>query len=125
MPKSISMPHSLTEVYLHLVWATKHKHATIDDSIKSKLYAFLEDELIKLGCSVLKINGTEDHVHCLIRIRPHISISIIVKQIKGSSSRYINKNNLIEDHFEWQRGYYVNSIHKSEIGRIVNYIENQ
>lgn len=119
------MPHSLTEVYLHLVWTTKHKHTTIDDSIKSKLYAFLEEELIKLGCSVLKINGTEDHVHCLIRIRPQISISIIVKQIKGSSSRYINKNNLMQDHFEWQRGYYVSSIQKTEIGRIINYIENQ
>jgi REP element-mobilizing transposase RayT len=36
------------------------------------------------------INGVEDHVHCLLALKPTITISELMKTVKAKSSKYIN-----------------------------------
>lgn len=40
------------------------------------------------------INGMPDHVHVLFLQNPQKSISDLIKQIKGSSSHFMNRENL-------------------------------
>ena len=66
-----------------------------------------------------------DHIHCLFMLNPKKSITEVIKQIKGSSSRYINQNNLINDNFAWQVGYAAYSVSESVVDKVFQYIQNQ
>ena len=66
-----------------------------------------------------------DHLHCLFLLSPQKSIAEVIKQIKGSSSHYINQNNLIIDKFSWQTGYAAYSVSESVVDKVHNYIHNQ
>ena len=66
-----------------------------------------------------------DHVHFLAGIRPTQSISDLMQDIKGSSSKWINEKRLVKGKFEWQEGYGAFSYGKSQIKEVISYIENQ
>jgi REP element-mobilizing transposase RayT len=71
------------------------------------------------------INGVEDHVHCLIRLKTTQSVADVIRMIKGESSFWINKNVILDEKFEWQDGYGVISVSPKEINGIRQYIYYQ
>ncbi len=77
------------------------------------------------SCKTLIVNGVEDHVHCLIGLKPVISISELMKAVKAKSSKYINDHHLTTSRFEWQEGYGVFSYSRSQIDSVYQYIKNQ
>jgi len=119
------MSHSFNKIWIHAIWATKERIPLIDQNIEQKVFQFITEQLCELGCPVRIINGMPDHIHCLFLLNPQKSISEVIKQIKGSSSHYINQNNLIADKFAWQTGYAAYSISESVVEKVFNYIKNQ
>jgi REP element-mobilizing transposase RayT len=97
----------------------------INSGVEFKIHQFMSEQLREQGCPVRIINGMPDHVHCLFLLSPQKSISEVIKQIKGSSSHYINQNNLIADKFSWQTGYAAYSVSESVVEKVFNYIKNQ
>lgn len=93
--------------------------------MEQKLFDFLKIELKKMGCLVSIVNGMPDHVHCLFGINPQKSITEIIKQIKGSSSHFVNSNNLINEKFIWQRGFGVFGVSHSAVDNVYYFIQNQ
>ncbi|WP_456315155.1 IS200/IS605 family transposase [Pseudomonas shirazensis] len=119
------MSQSFTKLWIHAIWATKNRQELIDYSIDKKLYDFIHEELIHLGCPVRIINGMPDHVHVLFLQNPQKTISDIVKQIKGSSSHFINRGEFILEKFAWQTGYAAFSVSESQLDIVYYYIKNQ
>lgn len=66
-----------------------------------------------------------DHIHLLIGLRPTQSISELMQDIKGNSSKWINERKLVSGKFSWQEGYGAFSYSKSELSNIIHYIDNQ
>lgn len=66
-----------------------------------------------------------DHVHVLFLQNPQKTISDIIKQIKGSSSHFINRGELIPERFAWQTGYAAFAVSESQLNAVYNYIKNQ
>ena len=79
----------------------------------------------KLGCTTLAINGMPDHVHLLIKHNTTSTIADVVKRAKGTSSRMINQYVLIDDYFQWGKGYGAFSVSRWDTDKIVNYIQCQ
>jgi REP element-mobilizing transposase RayT len=119
------MSQSFTKLWIHAIWGTKSRQELIDFSIEKKMYDFIWQELTELGCPVRIINGMPDHVHVLFLQNPQKTISDIVKQIKGSSSHFINREELILEKFAWQTGYAAFSVSESQLDAAYNYIKNQ
>jgi putative transposase len=119
------MSHSFTKIWIHAIWATKNRQELIDYSIEKNVYDYIREELIELGCPVRIINGMPDHVHILFLQNPQKSISDIIKQIKGSSSHFINREELIPEKFAWQTGFAAFSVSESQLDVVYNYIKNQ
>ncbi len=71
------------------------------------------------------MNCVNDHIHILISLNSEQSISKVTQLIKGESSHWINKNNLIPNKFEWQNEYISVSIGHSQVNRVRDYIKNQ
>ena len=119
------MASSFSSNFLHLVWSTKNREPLISPIIEKKIYRLIQEEFESKGCRVLIINGTFDHVHCLIKLHPSRSESEVVQYAKGVSSRYINESDIIEERFGWQKGYYSVSVSPSLIKQTYRYIERQ
>ncbi len=119
------MSHSYNKIWIHAIWATKEREPFIHSSVEFKIYQFISEQLREQGCPVRIINGMPDHIHCLFLLNPNKSIAEIIKQIKGSSSHYINQNNLINEKFSWQTGYAAYSVSESVVEKVYHYIFNQ
>lgn len=119
------MPNTYTQIHLQFVFAVKYRKAQILPSYKDELYKYITGIIQHYDHKVLAINGVEDHIHIFIGMRPTQSISDLLQDIKGSSSKWINENNFLKTKFEWQSGYGAFSYSKSHVQNVINYIARQ
>lgn len=117
--------HSFNKIWIHSIWSTKQRANLILPDIEKKIYHFISEQFREIGCPVRIVNGMPDHIHCLFLLNSQKSIAEVIKQLKGSSSHFINQNNLTVDKFSWQTGYAAYSISESVIEKVFNYIKNQ
>lgn len=108
-----------------MVFSTKNREPLIEYSAEKSIYNYLREQLKELECPAIMINGMPDHIHILYFQHPKVSASNVAKQIKGSSSFWINNESLVEGHFAWQTGYSVFSVSESQKQKVQNYIMNQ
>lgn len=66
-----------------------------------------------------------NHIHVFIGYKPHQLIPELLQDIKGDSSKWINKNKFVQGHFNWQKGYGAFSYSHSHIDKVAKYIMNQ
>lgn len=111
--------------YYHLVWATKDREPYISLEVEARLFAYIVRKAAELGVYVYAIDGWLDHVHLIISIPPHVSVSQVVKRLKGASSHHLNHTSDLETHFAWQRGYGLLSLGERQRKSAEAYVHNQ
>ena len=74
---------------------------------------------------MLAINGTKDHIHFFIGMKPTCCLSDLVREIKKSSVSFIKEHKYINSSFYWQEGFGAFSYSHSQLDRIIGYINNQ
>ena len=107
------------------MFAVKYRKAVIDKAWSSQLYSVIGNLINETGCKTIIVNGVEDHVHCMIGLKPVVSVSELMKTVKAKSSKYINDHSLTSKRFEWQEGYGVFSYSQSQVDKVYKYIQNQ
>jgi REP element-mobilizing transposase RayT len=74
----------------------------------------------------MKINYVNaDHVHTLIDLPTDLSIEELIQLLKGSSSHWVNANNILAGKFAWGRGYGAFSVSESNVAQVAAYIAAQ
>lgn len=119
------MPNTYTKIYIHAVFAVQNRVMLIRDDWKNDLYAYMGGIIKTNGHKPLAINGVADHIHAFIGMKPAQSLSDLMQDIKGSSSKWINDKRLVKGHFNWQEGYGAFSYAHSQIDIVIKYINNQ
>ncbi|MBK9794374.1 MAG: IS200/IS605 family transposase [Sphingobacteriales bacterium] len=119
------MANTYTQIHIQFVFAVKFRDAVIHSSWKDELYRYMTGIVQNNKHKLIAINGMPDHIHILIGMRPTQSISDLMQDIKGSSSKWINQKGFIKVKFEWQEGYGAFSYGKSQVKDVIAYIENQ
>ncbi|MEO6814024.1 MAG: IS200/IS605 family transposase [Ginsengibacter sp.] len=119
------MANTYHQIYLQTVFAVKYREAVIDTKWKNNLFGVIGNLINETKCKNIIINGVEDHVHCLIGLKPVVSVSELMKTVKAKSSKYINDHQLTPKRFEWQEGYGVFSYSQSQLDKVYKYILNQ
>ena len=119
------MANTYHQIYIQVVFAVKYREAIIAEEWKSNLLGVIGNLINESGCKTIIINGVEDHIHCLLSLKPTISISELMKIVKAKSSKYINDHQLTKSKFTWQEGYGAFSYSQSHIDSVYKYIENQ
>jgi putative transposase len=119
------MPQSLSVVYIHLVFSTKHRHPFLrDESLRQDLHAFLGGTSKTLECAPILVGGVEDHVHLLARFGRTITQADWVKELKRVSNIWLKDEGGLSN-FEWQGGYADFSVSQSNLEQVKSYIANQ
>ena len=119
------MPNTYTQLYIQFVFAVKYRAAVIDALWKDELYKYITGIVQKQKHKLIAMNGMPDHVHILVGLHPSQSISELLQDIKGSSSKWINEKGFVKGKFEWQAGYGAFSYSKSHLKNVIRYIEHQ
>lgn len=119
------MANTYHQLYIQVVFAVKFRNAVIEEAWKSKFLGVIGNLINENDCKTIIVNGVEDHVHCLLAIKPTTSISDVIKNVKAKSSKYINDNRLTKSQFSWQVGYGAFSYSQSQIDAVYKYISNQ
>ena len=78
-----------------------------------------------MGVESLAIGGIFDHVHMVIKAPPSISLSDLVKQLKGSSSHFANHVLTAGDSFKWQGSYSSFTISMTLVPDVIAYVNHQ
>jgi putative transposase len=119
------MSQSLSKLYIHIVFHTKHNQGLIKPEIEPELYAYFGGILKKLKCVPIVINGIEDHIHILCIMSKNIALADLLEELKRSSSRWIKTKDENYNEFAWQGGYGGFSVSQSKADVVKRYIENQ
>lgn len=119
------MANTYTQIHIQAVFAVQNRECIISKRWKDELYKYITGIVQNNNHKLLAINGMPDHIHILIGLRPTQSVSDLLQDIKGSSSKWINEKKLVAGKFSWQAGFGAFSYSKSELSRVINYINNQ
>lgn len=119
------MANTYTQIHIQAVFAVQNRISLISRTWENRLYQYITGIIQNNGHKLLVINGMPDHIHILFGMRPAQSLSDLMQDIKGSSSKWINQNKLIIGKFSWQEGFGAFSYSKSQISEVANYIEDQ
>ena len=126
--------HARTCVYninYHVVWCVKYRRKVLTDDICLRLYEIIKEIGEEKGFTVVEVKtGEMDHIHAFVSAPPKISITQIVKYLKGISGNKILyefpeirqslwKGNL------WNSSYFVETIGATSEDNIRHYIERQ
>lgn len=119
------MANTYHQIYLQVVFAVKYREAKIDKDWQAQFFAVIGNLINETGCKTVIVNGTEDHVHCFVGLKPTIAVADLMRIVKAKSSKYINDHQLTKKRFEWQEGYGVFSYGQSQIDAVYAYVLNQ
>lgn len=126
--------HGRTYIYnLHyeIIWTTYNMQPVINHEIQSKLIAQLQSIATKYNFNIDQADINKSTVHLLVSAKPLISVTFIIKVLKGTSGKWLlnyNKGQLkstfINNHV-WSHLYYVNSLGNSNTVELSKFIKLQ
>lgn len=117
------MSHTSGNILRHLVFSAHGRCPLIKADFRADLFAYLGGIIREMHGTALIINGTSDHVHMLVRIRPSQSAAEIARVVKANSSRWVHGK--WDPKFAWQTGYGVFSVSESNVAGVTRYIAEQ
>jgi putative transposase len=117
------LSHTAGNLVLHLIFSTKDRRPLITPEIRNDPFAYLDGIIREMTGTALIVNGTADHVHILIRIRPADAAAEITRVVKTNSSRWVHEK--YKQRFAWQTGYGVFSVSESNVPAVSRYIAEQ
>ncbi len=94
-------------------------------SWRQEVFKYMVGIIKAKGQKPIIVNGTADHVHVFLGLKPPMNISDLIRDIKNNSSKFINEQGWLQEQFRWQEGYGVFSYAHSQVERVYNYILNQ
>ena len=99
-------------IYVHLVWTTRERKRTIDQTIARFLSRYLVAVAHQERAGVHAMGMVQTHVHLLLQLHPTTNISKLLQRMKGGSAAVANR----EGHTEaarplrWAKGYSITSV---------------
>lgn len=119
------MPNTYSQIYIQVVFAVKGRENLISKNNREELHKYITGIIQKRDQKLLSIFCMPNHTHILIGLKPSISVSDMVRDIKTGSSNFINEQKWIKGKFSWQEGFGAFSYSRSQIDNVIKYILNQ
>ena len=124
-----SLSHTKWRCKYHIVFAPKYRRQIIYKKIREDIGKILRGLCERKKVKIIEAQCCIDHIHMLIEIPPHMSISQFMGYLKSKSSlmifdRHANLKYKYGNRHFWCRGYYVDTVGRYEEA-IKEYIKNQ
>jgi REP element-mobilizing transposase RayT len=118
-------PNTYSKLYAHLVFTPRGRTCLLADSIRESVHRYIYGIITEQKCYPVAINGTKDHYHLLVGFPPTMAISDLIRDIKRSSSLFINGKINSYLKFIWQEGFGAFTVGYRDLDRVYRYILDQ
>jgi len=119
------MANTYSQIYIQIVFAVQNRNALIQPDWETELFKYITGIVQNKGQKMLSINGTSNHIHFFIGMKPSCCLSDLVREIKKSSNAFIKEKKFSKFNFQWQEGFGAFSYGHSQLSDVIQYIENQ
>jgi len=118
---------SATNICYHIIWTTKYRKPLLTDVIQLKLKEFLKIKCDQLQIVLKALEIMSNHIHIFIQSSPLLSVSFIVKHLKGFTSFKLRKSFVELNLYKhlWTPSYYCESIGHINQATVIKYINDQ
>lgn len=98
--------HSVSRLSAHLVWVTKYRYHVLVGDVQVRCQELLIQICNSENVKVLKGVVSKDHVHLHVEYPPSMSISLLVKKLKGRTSHHIQQEFPVLQKRYWGRHFW-------------------
>jgi putative transposase len=119
------MANTYSQMYVQVVFAVRGRENLIAEKYRIELEKYICGIINNRKSKPLAIYCNPDHIHVLIGIHPTMAVSDITRDMKASSSKFINDKKWVMGKFQWQDGFGAFTYSKSQIDEVAKYILNQ
>ena len=119
------MSQSFTNLLYHLIFSTKDRRPIITLDYQPRLYDYIGGIIRELGGVSLGINGIEDHVHVVTKLRPDKALSDVLRVLKCNASGWMHDVFPKLSDFSWQRGYAAFTVSQTDVEEVRRYVAGQ
>jgi REP element-mobilizing transposase RayT len=95
------MANTYTQIYIQIVFAVQGRQSLIPADRNDELQKYITGIVTHQGQKLIAINNMPDHLHLLIGLKPSIALSDLVRDLKASSSAFINEQRWVAGRFSW------------------------
>ena len=83
--------HTVYYHRFHIVWITKYRYQVLRGALRERVRDIIRQVCEELGVTIVNGVLSSDHVHMFVSIPPKLSVSEVVRRVKGRSSRKIQQ----------------------------------
>lgn len=83
--------HTVSWLTAHIVWVTKYRYKVLEGDIQKRCRDLVKQICDAEDVKILKGVVSKDHIHIHVEYRPSLSISDLVKRLKGRTSRRLQE----------------------------------
>jgi len=112
----------------HIIWCPKYRRKVLINGVDERLKTIIREEAVAVGADVIELEVMPDHVHLLVEVDPQYGVHLLVKHIKGISSKILRtefpwlKSKLPS---LWTNSYFVSTVGGAPLEIIKQYVEQQ
>ena len=79
--------HAVYDIKYHVVWITKYRKPVLQGEIALRVRELIREICKTMDVEIIKGHVSKDHLHLLVSVPPHLSVSKLVQRLKGKTSR--------------------------------------
>ena len=83
--------HAVHDLKVHLVWITKYRYKVLTKEVGYRIRDILRQVCDANDIQIIQGRVSKNHVHLYISYPPRLSVSEIVRRLKGRSSKRIQE----------------------------------
>jgi putative transposase len=121
----IIMPGTFSQIYIQVVFAVKRRENLLQKPWRDEVFKYMSGIIKEKNQKPIIVNGVTDHVHLFIGLKPVISLSDLVRDVKNNTTNFVNDRKFLNTKFSWQEGYGAFSYSHSQLDTVYQYILNQ
>ena len=93
--------HTVYDLKVHWVWITKYRYNVLTKEVGLRIRELIRQVCDANGIEILQGRVSKDHIHLYVSYPPSLSVSEMVRLLKGRSSRRIQ-----EEFPQWGKRYW-------------------
>lgn len=120
--------HRVHLIIYHLIWCPRRRKPVLTGDIARRAKQLIEEKCQEKGWVILTLAIQPDHIHLFVRVWPSDSASLVVKELKGITARYLREEfHVILSKLPsmWTRSYFASTAEAVSAQTISAYINAQ
>ena len=112
----------------HVIFCPKYRRKVLIKGVEDRLKTIVTSVCMKNRAELLEIEVMPDHVHILIEVDLQLGVHLVIKRIKGRSSRLLRKDfPFLRSRIPclWANSYFISTVGGAPLQVIKQYIEEQ